>query len=80
MKMSRMTDVNVLHRKIREMSKMMANPRPQLTVRDIAGELNMSSDQLMPTLVELKDLRLIQFNEPGLSTIKLTLLGCTVQR
>ena len=80
MKMSRMTDVNVLHRKIREMSKMMANPRPQLMVRDIAGELNMSSDQLMPTLVALKDLRLIQFNEPSQVSVKLTLLGHTIQR
>lgn len=62
------------------MSKRVVNPRPALEVRSIAEELNMAADQVMPALLELKALRLLQFNEPSMVSVKLTLLGQTIAR
>ena len=75
-----MTSVNEVYRKIKEISKRTANPRPAVQVSGIANELRITQEQLAPFLAELKDLRLIQFGKLPVESIKLTLLGYTVQR
>lgn len=75
-----MITTNDVYRKIKEMSKRTANPRPPIVVNGIASELQRSREEIIPMLIELKDLKLINFNEPALISIKLTLLGFTVKR
>jgi len=75
-----MTSVNEVYRKIKEISKRTANPRPVVQVSGIANELSITPEQLAPFLTELKDLRLIQFGKLPVESVKLTLLGYTVQR
>jgi hypothetical protein len=75
-----MTSVNDVYRKIKEISKRTANPRPAVQVLGIANELRVTPEQLVPFLTELKDLRLIQFGTSPVAFVKLTLLGYTVQR
>ena len=71
---------NDVFRKIKEISQRTANPRPPIMVSGIAKEMQQLSEQLIPILVELKDMRLITFNEPAQTSLKLTLLGFTVNR
>lgn len=71
---------NEVFRKIKEMSRRTVNPRPVIAVRALAEEMQQAGSMLMPFLTELKELRLIKFNEPAVATIKLTLLGATVDR
>ena len=71
---------NDVFRKIKDLSKRVPNPRPQIPVNDIASELQMSRDQIFPCIAELKKLRLIQCETATPSLVKLTLLGCTVNR
>lgn len=75
-----MTDTNEVYRKIKEMSKRVPNPRPQIPVHNIAGELAIGSEQIRNSLEELKKLRLIQYDGKVATSIRLTLLGSTVNR
>lgn len=76
-----MISTNDVYRKIKEMSKRVANPRPQITISAVAGELSLQSEQILPSLTELKDMRLIQLDKPiNAAYVKLTLLGHTVNR
>lgn len=74
-----MTTTNDVYRKIKEMSARSVNPRPQIIVQQLANELSMGSDQLIPCLDALKEMRLIKAEGFG-KTVKLTLLGSTVNR
>lgn len=77
-----MVNTNDVFRKIKEMSKTVANPRPQIMINDLANALSLPRDQVLPSLMELKQLRLIN-SDPITNTtasIKLTLLGFTVNR
>ncbi len=77
-----MINTNDVFRKIKEMSKTVANPRPQIMVSDLAHELSLPREQVLPSLMELKQLRLINADPITNTTmsVKLTLLGYTVNR
>lgn len=75
-----MVTTNDVYRKIKEISQRAANPRPQISVTGIADELMQVREQILPMLTELKDLRLITFDNIYVQSIKLTLLGFTVKR
>lgn len=76
-----MINTNDVYRKIKEMSKRVANPRPQITISAVAEELALRSEQILPCLTELKDMRLVQLDKPyNAAYVKLTLLGHTVNR
>mgnify|MGYP007072815177 CR=1 FL=1 len=75
-----MITVNDVYRKIKEMSCRTPNPRPAIQVAGIASEMEQGREQILPMLTELKDMRLIKFEEPAVISIKLTLLGFTVRR
>jgi len=71
---------NVVFRKIKEISSREMQPRPAVTASQIASELSLTSDSLLPTLAQLKELRLVTFCDGKGSSIKLTLLGTVVKR
>jgi len=75
-----MVSTNDVYRKIKEISKRYANPRPQVTIELIAQELRSTRDQITSSLTELKYLRLIQYENYTAVHVKLTLLGYTVNR
>ena len=75
-----MATTNDVYRKIKEMSKRVANPRPQIEVDVLAQEMLESSEHIAGLLVELKDLRLVQYDMATPRFVKLTLLGFTVTR
>jgi hypothetical protein len=76
-----MATVNEVYQKIKEISKRTANPRPEIVIQRLAEEMQQVREQILPILVELKDLRLIKFNQPAaVVSIRLTLLGHTVNR
>jgi len=75
-----MINTNEVFRKIKEISKRSVNPRPQVLVQLVAQELSASRENIMPSLKELKDMRLIQLDNITASHLKLTLLGHTVNR
>lgn len=75
-----MIETNDVYRKIKEMSKRTANPRPQIPVSEIVLEMLSPKEPVISSLKELKSLRLIQFDEANSTFVKLTLLGYTVTR
>lgn len=75
-----MSTDNVVFRKIKEISARGMSPRPLVTVIQLATELSMTSSSLLPSLAQLNQLRLINFNESMSSTVRLTLLGTVVNR
>jgi hypothetical protein len=72
--MVRTSDV---HLKIKEMSQRVVNPRPQIPIKSLAAELLLMRDQIMPSITELKNLRLIQYDASATLYVRLTLLGST---
>lgn len=77
-----MSPENEVFRKIKEMSKRVANPRPYIPVNNLASELLLLREQLLPAIGELKRMRLVQHDTLPDTTeyVKLTLLGCSVTR
>jgi hypothetical protein len=77
-----MISTDDVYRKIKEMSQRVVNPRPQIALSALATELLLLREQLLPRIMELKKLRLIQYdasaNAPAY--VRLTLLGYTVTR
>lgn len=71
---------NDVFRKIKEISKRTPNPRPPIPVANIANEMQQVREQIMPMLTELKDMRLIIYSDVSFNSIRLTLLGFTVER
>ncbi len=71
---------NEVFRKIKEISTRTVQPRPLVNTTDLAKELSMSREHLLPQLTELKKLRLVNFNDTQGSAIRLTLLGTVVKR
>ena len=71
---------NVVFRKIKEISSREMQPRPAVAINQIARELSVTTDSLLPTLDQLKNLRLVNFSDGQATSIKLTLLGTVVQR
>jgi hypothetical protein len=59
------------------MSTQEMNPRPSITIQSLAYQLSSQRESIMKSLVELKNERLILFNERVPVSIKLTLLGFT---
>ena len=60
------------------MSTRVVNPRPQISVQEIATELSQLKEHIIPAIKELKFLRLIHGDVRTPAVIKLTLLGCAV--
>ena len=71
---------NEVFRKIKEISTRTIHPRPLVNTGDLAKELSMSRESLMPSLTQLKQLRLVNFNDTQAMAIRLTLLGSVVNR
>ena len=71
---------NDVFRKIKEISTRTFNPRPLVNTGDLARELSITRDSLMPCLAQLKYLRLVNFNDAQGMVIRLTLLGSVVNR
>jgi hypothetical protein len=75
-----MLTTNDVYRKIKELSTLNLHPRPPIMLGTLAGELLTFKENIRPALDELKDLRLIQFDETSSLYVKLTLLGFSVTR
>ncbi len=71
---------NVVFRKIREISARGMQPRPVVTTLQLATELAVTSASLLPSLAQLKQLRLVNFNDGTGMSVRLTLLGSVVKR
>ena len=56
------------------------HPRPLVDTLELARELSVSRENLMPSLTQLKQLRLINFNDTQAAAIRLSLLGTVVKR
>jgi len=75
-----MPSENEVFRKIKEISTRKVHPRPLVDTLELARELRMSRESLMPSLTQLKQLRLINFNDTNGAAIRLSLLGSVVKR
>jgi DNA-binding IclR family transcriptional regulator len=75
-----MSLVNIVFRKVKEISARSITPRPMVSVYELANELSISGERLHPYLAELKSLRLLTYAGGSTPTVKLTLLGCVVKR
>ncbi len=75
-----MSTENEVFRKIKEISVRAVQPRPSVSVSELAQEMSVTRESLMPSLTQLKQLRLLNFNDAQGSSIKLTLLGTVVKR
>ncbi len=75
-----MSTENLVFRKIKEISARGIHPRPPVNTSELASELLVTTESLMPSLSQLKQLRLVNFSDPKGSTIRLTLLGSVVKR
>lgn len=71
---------NAVFRKIKEISARGMRPRPIVTVMQLATELSVTSASLYPSLAQLKQLRLVNFNDSTSTSVRLTLLGSVVNR
>jgi DNA-binding IscR family transcriptional regulator len=71
---------NIVFRKIKEISSRGTTPRPTVTIMQLASELSVSSEQLKPSITELKQLRLLTLIEGNNGGVRLTLLGTVVER
>jgi len=71
---------NEVFRKIKEISTRAMQPRPLVNTSDLAAELGITRESLMPSLNSLKQLRLVNFNDTQGAAIRLTLLGTVVKR
>ncbi len=71
---------NDVYRKIKEISVRTLKPRPSILINNLSSELNSNEEVLMSSLMELKDLRLINFDDKGERSVNLTLLGTIVKR
>jgi len=70
--------VNIVFRKIKELSTNQAKPRMPVLIYTLMQELNINSESLKPFLIQLVALRLIRYNELDKRSVKLTLLGGSV--
>ncbi len=75
-----MSLVNIVFRKVKEMSARSITPRPMVSVYELGKELSISGEGLQPYITELKSLRLVTYAGGSAPTVKLTLLGCVVSR
>ncbi len=75
-----MVTANDVFRKIKEITVLARNPRVVIPVSTLSSELLSNRDTLIPCLVHLKDLRLINFDDKNMQSLKLTLLGMNVNR
>lgn len=75
-----MSTDNEVFRKIKEISTRTLQPRPIVSTNELASELNISRENLMKSLTELKQTRLVNFNDAQGQSIRLTLLGSVVKR
>lgn len=71
---------NIVFRKIKEISARSIHPRPAVSIAELATELSVSAASLVSTLAELKQLRLVSFNDSMKTSVRLTLLGSVVTR
>ena len=75
-----MSTENEVFRKIKEISTRAVHPRPLINTGDIAKELGLSRENLMPLIAQLKQLKLVNVIDPQSATVRLTLLGSVVKR
>jgi len=75
-----MSSENIVFRKIKEISARGLQPRPAITALQIASELSLTGDRLVPSLTLLKELRLVSFCDARGASVKLTLLGSVINR
>jgi len=71
---------NIVFRKIKEISARGMQPRPVVTIMQLANELSVTSATLLPSLAKLKQLRLVNSNDSTNTSVRLTLLGSVVSR
>lgn len=71
---------NIVFRKIKEISARGMQPRPVVSIMQLASELSVTSASLHPSLAQLKQLRLLNFNDNTGTSVRLTLLGSVVNR
>lgn len=71
---------NEVFRKIKEISAREIKPRPLVNTAALAHELSVTPESLMPFLLQLKQLRLVNFIDIQASAFRLTLLGSVVRR
>ena len=67
--------VNVVYRKIKELSEMEMKPRPAISIDQLMHELNMNLATLKPFLELLVQSRLIIYSDRDKHSVKLTLQG-----
>jgi RIO-like serine/threonine protein kinase len=75
-----MATENEVFIKIKEISTRTIQPRPLVNTGELARELSITHETLMPSLNELKSLRLVNFNDSQVTGVRLTLLGSVVNR
>ncbi|MCF8449392.1 MAG: hypothetical protein K9G49_05910 [Taibaiella sp.] len=75
-----MSTENEVFRKIKEISTRTIQPRPLVNTYDLANELSMSRENLMPCLASLKQTRLLNYHDAQAVSVRLTLLGTVVKR
>ncbi len=75
-----MSAENIVFRKIKEISARDVRPRPAVSTGQLASELSLTREGIMPSLTYLKHLKLLNFSDQTCSAVSLTLLGCMVQR
>jgi len=66
---------NEVYLKIKEMSTLAMNPRPQIPLQQLIDELREQRGHIMPILAELKKMRLIQVSDTAPAYVRLTMLG-----
>ncbi len=75
-----MSTENEVFRKIKEISTRTIQPRPLVNTYELANELSMTRENLMPLVAKLKQTRLVNFHDSQAVSIRLTLLGSVVKR
>ncbi len=75
-----MSTDNEVFRKIKEISTRTLQPRPLVNTYELASELSITRETLMPCLARLKQTRLLNFNDAQAESVRLTLLGTVVKR
>lgn len=72
--------INTVYRKIKEISAGGMHPRIAIELDTLCLELNLSFAEVKMAIMELEYLRLIKYSDGKRHSVKLTLLGNTVNR
>ncbi|MCD6063342.1 MAG: hypothetical protein K0R82_1253 [Flavipsychrobacter sp.] len=67
-----MATAEEVYKKIGELSERMLNQKPRVLLRDIAGELSISQNELLVLLAELENRGLIKIHRTAIASVSLT--------